>query len=169
AGYRLLDGGVDHPLEWTAQLVGPAGRYDGLTCPGACCGVTVAAQQQIGLEERCVLILFRRPHPDEFLDRRRASSKTVRQTGRVPGEVHLREQRHLDRRVGSARERTVPAGVRAERVQRQELVTGPVRLGCRLLVPREQGREVRFKRRPEVAIPFVARVTHQACLYEVDR
>ena len=116
-----------------------------------------------------MLILFRRPHADEFLDRRWAASKTMRQPGRVPGEVHLREQRRLDRRVGSAREWTMPAGVRAERVQRQELVTGPVRLGCRLLVPGEQGLQVRFKRRPEVEILLAAWSTHQACLYEVDR
>jgi hypothetical protein len=36
-------------------------------------------------------------------------------------------------------------------------------------VPGEQGREVRFKGRPEVEIQLAAWVTHQACLYEVDR
>src|SRR5262249_12824594 len=67
ACHRLLDGGVDHPLEWTAQLVGPPGCHDGLSRAGACCGVTVFAQQ-VSFEERRVLILFRRPQADEFLD-----------------------------------------------------------------------------------------------------
>ena len=84
----------------------------------------------------------------------------MRQTGRVPGEVHLGEERHLDRRVGGARERAVPSGIRAERFQRQELMTGPVRLGRGILVPREQGLEVRFKRRLEVEIQFTDGVRH---------
>jgi hypothetical protein len=77
--------------------------------------VAVVAQQHIGFEQRRVLILFRSPQPDEFPDRGRALLKTVREAGGVPGEVHLGEERHFDRRVGGARERSMPTRVRAKR------------------------------------------------------
>src|SRR5262249_3125136 len=81
----LLDGGVDHALERAGELVVPAGRDHRLarTCPrGVIPGVR---QQEIALEERRVLILFRRPDPYELPDRIRALREAGSEGGGIPG------------------------------------------------------------------------------------
>ena len=100
-------------------------------------------------------ILLRGPDADELLDRARAALETAREAGGVPGQVHLGQQRRLDRKVGGRGQRRPLDGVRPERSERKVLVVRPFGLPRSVQVTGEKRRELPLEGWMEVAVAVV--------------
>src|SRR5947199_585149 len=115
-----------------------------------------------------MLILLRGPNAYELLDRARAAREAGRETGRVPWQVHLGQQRRLDRQVRGWRQRRSVGRVRSKRLEWKELVVPPTRLRRGLLVTDEKGGEVRLERGVEVEAAIVRGLLKHSCLLAWD-
>ena len=143
----------------------PAGGDHRLARTGPRLVIPASGEQQVALKERRVLVLFRGPHTHELLDRAGAALEAASEARGVPGQVHFRQQRRLDRQIRGRRQRR--SVVRAP--ARDELVVRPSRLRGRLLVTDEQSGEDRLERAVKLGgDEIVDESARHWCLLAVD-
>ena len=130
--------------------------------------ISASGEQQVALEQGRMLILFRGPNAYELLDRARTAGEAGSETGRVPWQVHLGQQRRLDRQVRGWRQRRSVGRARSKRLEWKELVVPPTRLRRGVLVTDEKGGEVRLERGVEVEVAIVKGLLKHPCLPAVD-
>ena len=91
----------------------------------------------------------------ELPDRVRAAVETMGKARGVPGQIHFREERHLDRGVRGRRQRKLRERAGPVRVQRHELVVRPVDPRSGLLVTIEERPQLRLEGSVEVQMRIV--------------
>src|SRR5207245_9343322 len=164
----ILNGSFNQPSERSRNRMLPAGPDHHLSSLRARPVISASGEQQVALEQGRMLILLRGPDAYELLDRARAAREAGRETGRVPWQVHLGQQRRLDRQVRGWRQRRSVGRARSKRLEWKELVVPPTRLRRGLLVTDEKGGEVRLERGGGGETAVVKGLLNHRCLPAVD-